>query len=60
MEGAWGCCDPEAGVGFVHALAVALGAFAGMLLSVRVARRLLIRVGRVPPAEARLLTRERG
>jgi hypothetical protein len=51
--------DPEGGAGFSEAIAVALGAFAGMVLSVRVARRLLISVGRVSPAEARLLTRER-
>jgi len=51
--------DPESGARFIDGLAVALGAFAGMLLSVRVARALLIRVGRVAPPEARLLTRER-
>ena len=49
----------EGGAGFIEGIAVALGAFTGMLLSVRVARRLLLRVGRVSPAEARLLTRER-
>ena len=49
----------DEGARFIDAVALAAGAFAGMIVAARVARALLVRVGRVSPTEADALTRER-